>query len=410
MAILPYIYLGYMFISVYFLSFYFLLYLRNRKTLFDVPELKKHFSVSVIVPAYNEEATIAETIRHIFQSDYDNLLEVIVTDDCSKDNTGKILDELKKKYKKLKVIHNKHNTGSAAGAQNIALKKARGEIIAVVDADSYPAPDAIKKLVGFFEDPKVGAATCPILARNNKTFFERLQSIEYSVIALTRKLLEGVDAIYVTPGPLALYRQTALSEIGGFDEKNLTQDIEATWHITVNGWKRKMCLDTKVTSTVPSRFKPWFKQRQRWNMGGMQTINKYKSYFFKKGGMVSYFILPFFILSTFLGLVGLSIFIYLIISRFINQYLLIKFSIITDTAVVSLSQFYFTPSILNYLGIVLFVMGTLFTLGVLYLMKQDIFRKRSFPKILFYLIIYLAIYPIIMITAIFKLLRKDMSW
>jgi cellulose synthase/poly-beta-1,6-N-acetylglucosamine synthase-like glycosyltransferase len=410
MEILPIIYLAYMFISVYFLAFYFLLFLRGRKTIFEVPILKKHFSVSVVIPAYNEEDSIESSIKHIFDSDYDNIKEVIMVNDASTDSTKEILEKLKKVYPKLKVINNKVNTGNAAGAQNIGLKHATGELIAIIDADSYPAKDAIRKMVGFFEDPQVGAATIPILARNKKTFFEKLQAIEYSVIALTRKLLERVDAIYVTPGPLALYRKIALDEVGGFDEKNLTQDIEATWHLTAKGWKRRMCLDTNVTSTVPTKFKTWFKQRQRWSMGGLQTIGKYKSHFFRRDTMIGNFILPFFILSTFLGLLGLSIFVYLLASRFIRQYLLVKFSYVANTAVLTMEQFYFTPSVLNYLGIILFVMGAAFTILILKLMKERVFKRENIFKILIYLTFYLLLYPVIMITAIFKLLRKDMSW
>ncbi|MEI6058249.1 MAG: glycosyltransferase [archaeon] len=408
MEILPIIYLSYMFISLYFLSFYLLLYLRNRNTLFESPKLKTHFSVSVLIPAYNEEDSIQKTVESVLNSDYDNIKEIFILDNNSKDKTAEISKSLEKKYKKVKYIL--ANIQGKANAINMGIKLSKSELIAIVDADSFPAKDAISKMVGFFEDPQVGAATVPILARNRSKFFEKLQAIEYSAIATTRKLLEGVDAIYVTPGPLGLYRKTALESVGGFDNKNLTEDIEITWHLTAAGWKRKMCLDTRVTTVVPTKFKTWFKQRQRWSMGGMQTIGKYKSHFFKRDTMIGNFVLPFFILSTFLGLLGLSIFIYLIITRIINQFLLIRFEIIAKTAVVSLDRFYFTPSVLNYLGIVLFLIGAAFTLLVLSLMKEDIFKRQSLLQILFYLIVYIAIYPFILVTAIFKLVRRDMSW
>ena len=296
MQILPYIYLSYMFISLYFLSLYVLLYLRNRKNLFDTPELQKHFSVSVLIPTYNEQDSIKPTVMSVLKSDYDNITEILILDNNSTDNTTKIAKQLAKQFKKVKYIL--APIQGKANALNHGIKLAKAELIAVVDADSFPKPDAIGKLVGFFNDSKVGAATCPILARNKSKFFERLQAIEYAAIALTRKLLEAVDAIYVTPGPLALYRKSALKQINGFDQNNLTEDIEVTWHLTAAGWKRKMCLDTRVTSLVPNKFKAWFKQRQRWSMGGLQTIWKYKHHFLKRDTMIGHFILPFFILST----------------------------------------------------------------------------------------------------------------
>ena len=139
-----------MFISLYFLSLYFILYLKSRKKLFYYPIPRSNPSVSLIVPAYNEQETIKQSIEAIFSMDYENILEVIVVNDCSKDKTGEILDDLKKKYKKLIVIHNKKNLGNAARSQNVGLKIARGDIIGVIDADSYPAKQSVRKMIGFF--------------------------------------------------------------------------------------------------------------------------------------------------------------------------------------------------------------------------------------------------------------------
>ena len=122
-----------MFISLYFLSFYFLLYLRNRKSLFESPKLKKHFSVSILVPAYNEEDVIEETVDSIFHSDYDNILEVIVINDGSKDRTAEIVKKLMKRYPKLKLL-NKSNSGKA-DSLNKGIDISKGELVAVVDSD-----------------------------------------------------------------------------------------------------------------------------------------------------------------------------------------------------------------------------------------------------------------------------------
>lgn len=408
MELLPYIYLGYMFISLYFLSLYFLLYFRNRLDIFSYPKIVKNYSISILSPAFNEEKTIADTLKHIFDIDYKNILEVIVINDKSTDNTLKIVKELMNKYPKLKVIDNEKNLGKA-GSLNKALKIAKGELIAVIDADSYPYKDSISKMVGFFEDEKVGAVTVPVVARNKNNFIEKLQAIEYKAIAITRKLLGYVDAIYVTPGPLALYRSEAINGIGGFDEKNITEDIEATWHLTALGWDRKMCLDTGVSSTVPSRFKDWYVQRRRWNIGGLQCIWKYRKFLIKKG-MLGWFIIPFFILSTFLGLLGLSIFFYLITRRIISNFLFTKYSIVVGTPVITLNDLHITPSILNYLGIVLFILGAIFTLLVLSLLKEKILKRQNILNILFYLTIYIAIYPFIMIGAIWHFIRGKRIW
>lgn len=404
---LPVLYLTYMFIAIYFLAFFLLLYNRTRKTLFDSPKLEKHFSVSVLIPAYNEEEVIEDTVNAVLKSDYDNIKEILILDNNSKDKTKQISKKLEKKYGLVKYFVAKKQ--GKANALNFGISKAKGELFAVVDSDSFPRKDAIRKMVGFFNDEKVGAATCPVLVRNKKRFFEKLQAMEYASIAVSRKFLEGIDAIYVTPGPLALYRKNAVQKVGGFDSNNLTEDIELTWNLASNGWKRKMCLDTKVTTVVPSKFKTWFKQRLRWSMGGTQTIFKYKRHFMKKGILGS-FILPFFAVSTFLGVVGLGVFTYLFIQRIISQYLFFKFSFVAETPVLTLNEFLITPSFLNYLGVVLFVFGGAFTLMVLGIIREDVLKKQNIFAILFYMTVYMAIYPLILITSFYKLIRKDMTW
>ena len=409
MDFLPYVYLGYMFISLYMLSIFLIIYLRNKNEIFSYPKAKKKYTVSFLVPAYNEASTLADTLKHIFAIDYP-IFEVIVINDFSMDNSKDILKKLSRKYKKLKIINHIKNMGKAR-CLNDALKIAKGELIAVVDADSYPDSDSIKKMAGFFNDEKVGGVSVPVVARNKNKFIEKLQAIEYKMIGLTRKLLDYVDSIYVTPGPLALYRKSALDDVGGFDEKNMTEDIEITWHLTHNGWKRRMCLATSVSSTVPDKIKTWFKQRRRWNVGGLQCIAKYKNSLFDlKKGMLGFFIIPFFIISTFLGLLGLSIFSYLITKRLISQYLFTKYSIIANTPLLTLNDFYITPSILNYLGVALFILGLIFLFIVFAVLKERVFKKENILPIPFYMIIYMAFYPFIMIAAIIHMIKGKRVW
>jgi cellulose synthase/poly-beta-1,6-N-acetylglucosamine synthase-like glycosyltransferase len=406
MKILPIIYLTYIFISIYFLSLFLSLYSKNRKELFNYPKTNKKYSISVLVPAFNEEKTIKNTIKKILDSKY-LIEEVIVLNDGSVDNTRKIVEGLLKKYPKLKLI-NKENSGKG-DSLNKGIELAKGELVAVVDADSYPAKDSFRKLVGFFDDKKVGVATCVFVPRNRNKFFEQLQVIEYNIIAFTRKLLDYVDAIYVTPGPLALYRKSALIEIGGFDPKNLTEDIEITWHLTYAGYKRKMCLDTRATTTVPDKIKAWYKQRRRWNIGGLQCISKYKKNLFQKN-MLGLFILPFFILQLFLGLLGLSIFVYLTTTRTLKNYIFARYSIDIGTPLITMNDFFITPNFLNYLGIILFVVGGFFALLVLYIMKEKILKKQNIFNILFYLLFYISVYPFIMITALYHFIRGTGKW
>lgn len=406
MEILPIIYLGYMFLSMYFLSLFFFLYLNNKKDIFSSPVSKKRYTISVLVPAYNEEKTIKNTIEAIFDVDY-SIKELIVLNDGSIDKTGEIVNGLLKKYPKLKLV-NKENTGKGASL-NKGIEMAKGELVVVVDADSYPAKDSFGKLVGFFDEKKVGAATCVFVPRNRGKFMEKLQVIEYNLIAFSRKLLGYVDAIYVTPGPLAMYRKSALEEVGGFDSTNMTEDIEVTWRLTKAGYDRKMCLSTNATTTVPDKMKQWYRQRRRWNVGGLQCISKYKKYFLQRG-MLGFFILPFFISQLFLGLFGLGIFVYLLVRKIISNYLFFRYSIPAGVPVITIEDLHITASFLNYLGLILFVFGMIYTLLVLSIMKDTVLKKQNIFNILFFSIVYLSVYPLIMISSIYNFFKRDKRW
>ena len=203
MELVTIIYLVFMFVALYMFFFFIILIFKNRNKMFEYPTAKKEYRISVLIPAYNEEGTIRETIESVLNSNYyKERLEVIAINDGSKDRTAEIVKQLMKKYSNLKLL-DKQNSGKA-DSLNQALKIAKGELIAVVDADSYPKKDSIKKLTGYFNDEKVGAVTSAVLLKNKNKFIEKLQAIEYVVMAWTRKLLDFIDAVYVTNGPLSM--------------------------------------------------------------------------------------------------------------------------------------------------------------------------------------------------------------
>ncbi len=400
----------YMFVGFYMLSLFIFVYVPNRKKIFSFPPCKPE-PVSIIVPCYNEGETIGKTIDSLLNLDYPkNLIEIIVVDDKSKDNSVKIVEKYTKIHKNVRLIVNKRNSGGAAEPTNIGVRAAKYNYIAVTDADSSPQPDALKKMLGFLqEDPRVAAVTCAVLVKHQETLMQKLQAIEYVVIGFGRKILDLIDSVYVTPGPFALYRKKNLIEVGLFDTENLTQDIEIVWRLIAHGYTARMCLAAKVYSDAPKKLRQWWRQRIRWNIGGTQSILKHKKYIFKKG-MLGAFIIPYFTASLFLGLVGLGMFIYLTTRRLIYYYLSTKYSVYAQTAIFKFSEFTFAPSILNYLGAVMLILGGGFTLVMISVMNEAGVRNRNIFNIVMYQIIYLTIYPFIMIHGLSKLIRGKYSW
>ncbi|HIG52142.1 TPA: glycosyltransferase family 2 protein [Candidatus Pacearchaeota archaeon] len=400
----------YMFLGLYMLSLLILIYFPNRFKMFEYP---KGFNegVSIVMPCYNEGKTIGLAIDSLLKLDYPKeMIEIIIVDDKSTDNSVKEIKKYEKIYSNIRLIVNERNSGGAAEPTNLGIKAAKFDYIAVADADSVPDKDCLKKMIGFLQkDNSVGGVTCAVMVRNPKTFMQKLQSIEYASISFSRKLLDLIDSVYVTPGPFALYRKKILLEIGLFDKKNLTQDIEIVWRMQSYGYKARMCLAARVYSEAPNKFKDWLKQRIRWNIGGTQTLIKYKKFVFRKG-MLGAFIVPFFSISLFIGLFGLGLFSYLLSQRILVNFLATKYSLYAETAILRFQELSFAPSILNFFGATLFLLGLFFTLFGLGIMRELKQKHTNIFNISFYLLIYLAIYPFIMVISLYKLARGNYSW
>ena len=161
------------------------IWIPNRKKLFSYPR-GKAAEVSIVMPCYNDSLTVGQAIESLLKINYpQELIEIIVVDDKSKDNSVEIVRKYVEKYPgKIKLILNPKNSGGAAEPTNIGVKAAKYDLVAVTDADSTPAPDALMKMIGFLQhDPKVAAVTCAVMAEGASTFMQRLQMIEYSIIS-----------------------------------------------------------------------------------------------------------------------------------------------------------------------------------------------------------------------------------
>lgn len=404
------VFLVYTFIAFYFFFMFLLIYFQNKSEFFYYPKAKKNYSLSMVIPCYNEEENIGGTIESLLNMGYKGLKQIIVVDDCSTDNSYKIIKEYAKKYSKVMAVQTPKNTGNAAGAKNYGAQFVKTELIGFSDADSYPAKGSASKMVGFFNDAQVGSVTSTVLVKYREKFIEKLQGIEYKVIKFSRKLLEFIDAIYVTPGPLAIYRKTAFDAVGRFDEKNLTEDIEITWNMQAHNWKVRMCIPARVYTVAPNKIGAWLKQRNRWNIGGLQTIYKYKRYFLRKKGMLGMFIIPFFVLSWLMGLFGIFVLGYRITREVIVDYLSTKYSIGAQAAILTLREINLTPHVLLFLGLTLFVFGLFFTIIALSNVKETEYRRTGIFTLGFYMIFYLLAYPIILIISLTKFLKRKTTW
>jgi cellulose synthase/poly-beta-1,6-N-acetylglucosamine synthase-like glycosyltransferase len=294
------------FLVLYSTIFYILLFLTTRDRLLKDPKPKKFPRVSVLIPAYNEEKNIGKSISAALALNYPDF-EVIVVDDGSTDDT---LKEAKKYAKKGKVIVLTKKNGGKASALNHGLKKASGELVATLDADSFPEKDSLRHVVGYFNDAKVMAVTSNVKVLNARGGLQSLQRLEYIGIAFARKILSFLNGIPVTPGPLSVFRKKVFDELGGFDEKNITEDIEIALRIQNANYQIASSLNSVVYTVVPSNLSSYFKQRIRWGVGGIRNYLHYWRMLGTRYGDFGLFTMSFGLLSPILAILMFFLFFY----------------------------------------------------------------------------------------------------
>ena len=279
------------YIGILATSFYVINLFLYYKKKFEVKESTEK-SVTIIIPAYNEEKTIEKTIKSALSLDYPKeKLEIIVVDDGSKDNTYSIA----KKFTSLKFpivkIFTKQNGGKGT-ALNLGIKNSSGEIIITMDADTYVKPDALKKMIGYFTDKIVVCVSPSMGIYKPKNIWEKIQQIEYHMGVFLRKSFASMNAIHVTPGAFSAYRKDFFSKHGGFDENNLTEDLELALRIQSKDYVIENSPNSVAFTNPPSTFKTLLVQRKRWYMGLIKNLWNYRQLFGPKKGALGTVVLP----------------------------------------------------------------------------------------------------------------------
>lgn len=238
---------------------------------------KKFYDVSVIIPAHNEEKNIKNTIESILRAKYDKKKEVIVINDGSTDNTEKILIEICKHHMEVKFFNTPHI--GKAEALNFGIKKAKNEILVILDADSEIENDGLTKICTPFSDNEIMAVGGVIRAKLSKNPLTWFQDLDYVISSSWRYICDKIDASYMLPG-FAAFRKEALCEVGGFSTDTLSEDVDVGLKLRAKGYRVAMS-DATIRTKVPNSIKGLIKQRVRWGRGGMQVLKKHRNLFFK---------------------------------------------------------------------------------------------------------------------------------
>ena len=281
-------------VSVFFLSVYVLAFFVWKRRKAEIPE-ERLPGVSIVVPAYNEEENIADTIESLLGLDYPkDRLEIIVVDDGSTDRTC----DVAKKYEgdRVKVIRKEN--GGKSSALNAGIRAAKYDVIACMDADSVATGKALKTLVSYIVEENADAVTPVMHVWKPRNLIEKFQWAEYILSNVMRRALDTLQAQYVTPGPFSLFKKECFEKYGYFDEDNITEDMEMAMRIQAKGGKIVHASDAIVYTKVPRDIVSLIKQRVRWNLGFLENAWKYRREIWKNGGDMGIFVFP----AIFVGL------------------------------------------------------------------------------------------------------------
>ena len=265
----------------------------------SVPDVGYRPTVSVIVPAFNEEEGIIGTIESCLAVDYPaDLLEVIVVNDGSTDATWSRMLEAKERWPQLYVVDLGRNYGKR-GAMAEGIRRARGDILCFVDSDSYLDADAVMAIVQPFADTRVGAVVGHADVRNSMTnWITKMQQVRYysafRVIKATESLLSGT--VTCASGCCSAYRRSAVEPVVGEWEFQRFLGRPATFGddraLTNRVLKRHRVVyqeTARSTTVVPTTMRRFLRQQLRWKKSWLRESLEICRYFWRKNPAAALF-------------------------------------------------------------------------------------------------------------------------
>ena len=236
--------------------------------------------VTVQLPVFNEVYVVARLLAAVTAIDYPrSRLEIQVLDD-STDETREVAAREVARYRAegfdVTYIHRDDRTGFKAGALEHGLKTARGELVAIFDADFVPRPDCLRKLIHFFTDPLVGCAQMRWSHINGSyNLLTRLQTIlldGHFVVEQTVRNRTG--GFFNFNGTAGLWRRRAIELSGGWQHDTLTEDTDLSFRAQLMGWRFVYLLDEDAPSEVPVEINAFKAQQRRWAKGVTEVALK----------------------------------------------------------------------------------------------------------------------------------------
>jgi membrane glycosyltransferase len=237
-------------------------------------------AVTVQLPIYNERFVVERLLRAVAAFDYPrDRLDVQVLDDSTDDTSGitaRVVAELAADGLDIRHVRRPHRSGYKAGALRDGLATARGELIAIFDADFVPQPEFLRETVPLFSQERVGLVQA------------RWGHLNRDHSALTRAQALAIDGHFGVEqsgrcwagwllnfnGTAGVWRRRAIEEAGGWQADTLTEDLDLSYRAQLAGWRIEYAFDVEVPAEIPADIAAFKSQQRRWAKGSIQTARK----------------------------------------------------------------------------------------------------------------------------------------
>ncbi|MDQ3948145.1 MAG: glycosyltransferase [Thermoproteota archaeon] len=272
---------------VYTLNFYYLAYHsrnnirheRKRRQRVDLPTTLP--VVTIQLPMYNEKYVVRRLIDAVCQMDYPkDRLQIQVLDDSDDDTVDlirSIVDEYR--FKGFDIVHvrRKDRTGYKAGALKEGIKYAKGEFVAIFDADFIPPTWFLKSAIGhFYADPKLGLVQCKWGHVNeNYSSLTEAQAVLLDLHFLIEQKAKSLTRLYMNfNGTAGIWRTSCINEAGGWHTSTLVEDLDLSYRVQMKGWRCLFLEDVVVDAELPVQMNAAKRQQFRWAKGSIQLALK----------------------------------------------------------------------------------------------------------------------------------------
>ena len=236
--------------------------------------------VTIQLPVFNEKYVVERLIDNIMQIDYPkDRFEVHVLDDSTDetvDLTRKKVEEYQSQGFQIEQVRRKDRKGFKAGALKEAMFMAKGEFIAIFDADFLPKKEFLTDTLCHFEDEKTGVVQTRWEHLNeNYSIITRLQALQLNVhFSVEQQGRQGGNYLRQFNGTAGVWRRTTIDDAGGWEADTLTEDLDLSIRAQLKGWKIVYLEDVGSPAELPAEMNGLKSQQFRWMKGGAETARK----------------------------------------------------------------------------------------------------------------------------------------